>query len=118
MSGTTQSKSSGSNGFFGLVESILKPSANFIGNYALPNWTAKQFGLQSADQLFNPTFDPRFSPPRIDGGIPNTGNGFDKWPNPNVQPVLFDNNELKIDATALAVGAAAIVGVILVVKFA
>lgn len=108
---TTQATNSGSNGFFGIVESILKPSADFLGNYALPVWTAKKLGLQQTDQLYNPTFNPQYAAPRTDGGIPNTGT-------PQAQPVLFDNNAFTIDATAIAIGAAAIIGVILVVRAA
>ena len=55
--GGTQAAQQASNPFFGTIIESFKEGIGIVGKEILPNWTAKQLGLQSQDQLYDTTYD-------------------------------------------------------------
>ncbi|HKI68329.1 MAG TPA: hypothetical protein VKA67_01985 [Verrucomicrobiae bacterium] len=100
-----------SNGFFstlGDVFSGVGKGLQFTAQEVIPRFFSQELLNQQFDRLQQPTFVPAFAPNRIDQGtIDNTGT-------PQKTGLLFDN--FNISSGGLLIGAAAIIGVILVAR--
>lgn len=99
---------SGENGFIATVSEGFAEGFATLGSQVLPMWTAREFDLQTFDQLRNPTFDPAFADIRLDDLFQQT---FGLQP----QPTGFQSSTEAIGRTLLIAGAA-IIAVMLVMR--
>ncbi len=114
-SGSTPGKSS-EDGFFGNVQSgfsrlgeaflpVFAGYSKVVGEQILPNWTAKQMGLQAKDQLQDSTFDWAKAPLRLDRTTQS--------PEAPIKRTLFDMN---VGPEGLLVMGAVLLGAVFIFK--
>ena len=87
-------------GFFSTLEKDLSTGIGTVFTEILPVWTAQQLKTQQTSALFNPTFDAKNAPARVDGAFFEAG---------------FLENTEAVGQTAILIGIA-IVAVIIIVK--
>lgn len=111
MTTSTQSSGQGQDGFFSVLgdvaSSFLNTAAQGFNSglqQAVPIWTKDLFGIQTTDQLAQPTYDPASA-----GGSVNP-------PPATTQPAVFDGNNLQVSSTGVLMMAAAAIGLILVYR--
>lgn len=106
---TVASAVTGNDGFFstlgGALTGITK-TAGTVGQNLVPIWAAKEFNLQSSDQLRAPTFDSRFASPRVEEFGPDG--------RPLKTGFLFDN--VNISTAGLLIGSVAVLAIIFALK--